>query len=133
MFCPKHTPSLRQGNPSSEEDGWVIWTTTNKERRLLGALFLTFWNLANFPIVVSNLATVDVQGVILSWPTVYFDSMNWSCKFHASQEHCVVMCYHIGVGSNVVCLTTMGDARASGRGTDDRQFPRFFIKHTPVI
>ena len=33
---------------------------------------------------------------------------------------------HIGVGSNVVCSTTIGSARASIRGTDNRQFPRFF-------
>ena len=34
---------------------------------------------------------------------------------------------HIGVGSNVVCSTTIGNARASIRGTDNRQFPRFFM------
>ena len=34
---------------------------------------------------------------------------------------------HIGVGSNVVCSTTIGSARASIRGTDNKQFPRFFM------
>ena len=40
------------------------------ERRLLDALFLTNWNLANYGIVVLNLATVDVPGVIISRPMV---------------------------------------------------------------
>ena len=35
--------------------------------------------------------------------------------------------YHIGVGSNVVCSTSIGNARASVRGTDDKWFPRFIF------
>ena len=35
--------------------------------------------------------------------------------------------YHIGVGSNVVCSSVSGNAKASIGGTDDRQFPRFFM------
>ena len=35
--------------------------------------------------------------------------------------------YHIGVGSNVVCSAVSGNAKASISGTDDRQFPRFFM------
>lgn len=34
---------------------------------------------------------------------------------------------HIGVGSNVVCSTIMGNARASTRGMDNRTVPRFFV------
>ena len=34
---------------------------------------------------------------------------------------------HIGVGSNVVCSTTIGNARASIRGIDNRTIPRFFV------
>ena len=34
---------------------------------------------------------------------------------------------HIGVGSNVVCSTGLGNARASVRGTGSEQFPRFFF------
>ena len=34
--------------------------------------------------------------------------------------------FHIGVGSNVVCSTTIGNARASTRGMDNRTIPRFF-------
>ena len=33
---------------------------------------------------------------------------------------------HIGVGSDVVCSTTIGSARASMRGTDNRTDSRFF-------
>ena len=32
---------------------------------------------------------------------------------------------HIGVGSDVVCSTLIGNARASTRGTDDRRFHAF--------
>lgn len=33
---------------------------------------------------------------------------------------------HIGVGSNVVCSTKIGNARASVRGADNEDVPRFF-------
>ena len=33
---------------------------------------------------------------------------------------------HIGVGSDVVCSTTIGNARASVRGMDNKTIPRFF-------
>lgn len=35
--------------------------------------------------------------------------------------------FHIGVGSNVVCSTTIGNARASTRGMDNRTIPRLFV------
>ena len=35
--------------------------------------------------------------------------------------------FHIGVGSDVVCSTTIGNARASTRGMDNRTIPRFFL------
>ena len=34
---------------------------------------------------------------------------------------------HIGVGSDVVCSTIIGNARASVRGIDNRTIPRFFM------
>ena len=34
---------------------------------------------------------------------------------------------HIGVGSDVVCSTAIGNARASIRGTDNRTISRFFF------
>lgn len=40
---------------------------------------------------------------------------------------------HIGVGSNVVCSTTMGNARASESGIDNRTIPRFFCALMKVI
>jgi len=38
-----------------------------------------------------------------------------------------VMAIHIGVGSNVVCSTSIGNARASVRGTDDQQCSHAFF------
>ena len=35
--------------------------------------------------------------------------------------------FHIGVGSSVVCSTTIGNARTSIRGMDNRTIPRFFV------
>lgn len=35
--------------------------------------------------------------------------------------------YINGVGSNVVCSTISGNAKASVRGTDNKQFPRLFM------
>ena len=35
--------------------------------------------------------------------------------------------FHIGVGSDVVCSTIIGNARASVRGMDNRTIPRFFM------
>ena len=36
--------------------------------------------------------------------------------------------FHIGVGSNVVCSTTIGNARASTRGMDNSAIPRFLCQ-----
>lgn len=36
-----------------------------------------------------------------------------------------IVAIHIGVGSNVVCSTGLGNARASERGMDNKWFPRF--------
>ena len=35
--------------------------------------------------------------------------------------------FHIGVGSNVVCSTEIGNARALVRGMDNRRFHAFFV------
>ena len=34
--------------------------------------------------------------------------------------------FHIGVGSNVVCSTIPGNAKASVRGTDNKEVPTLF-------
>lgn len=36
---------------------------------------------------------------------------------------------HIGVGSDVVCSTLIGSARASMCGMDNRTIPRFFVNN----
>ena len=38
--------------------------------------------------------------------------------------------FHIGVGSDVVCSTIIGNARASTRGIDNRTIPRFFVSNS---
>ena len=54
---------------------------------------------------VTNLATVDARGYD------YIQSLRG-------------IIFIFGVGSSVVCSTGLGNARASGRGTDNKQFPR---------
>lgn len=41
--------------------------------------------------------------------------------------------YLIGVGSAVVCSTLIGSARASTRGTDNQEVPRFFYARIPTV
>ena len=74
-------------------------------------------------ISVLNVATVDVPGVIISTPMPFHAShrctllgMVYLCVF------CMVSVFHIGVGSNVVCSTEIGNARALVRGMDNRRF-----------
>lgn len=62
-------------------------------------------------IKVLNVATVDALGVIISIRGV---------SFHGKD-------YHIGVASNVVCSTLIGNARASMRGMDNRTVHAFFL------
>ena len=40
---------------------------------------------------------------------------------------------HIGVGSNVVCSSGLGNARASGCGTDNKQFPRLNLNEMVIL
>ena len=76
-----------------------------------------------------NVATVDVPGVIISL-------LRRPCKhglylFGRSMIVYVglpmVAIIHIGVGSDVVCSSGLGNARALVRGTDNRRFHAFFM------
>ena len=89
----------------SEELRHIDW-------RLSDAVFETCRNSRKLfhNIKVLNVATVDALGVIISIRGV---------SFHGKD-------YHIGVGSNVVCSTKIGNARASMCGMGNRTIPRFF-------
>ena len=45
----------------------------------------------------------------------------------------MVAIIHIGVGSDVVCSTKIGNARASTRGTDNRTISRSFYVLNGVL
>ena len=83
---------------------------------------------SKFTIKVLNVATVDVPGVIISLQRgpckhgLYLFGHN-NCLLWSSNG----LIIHIGVGSDVVCSTLMGSARASMRGTDNRRFHAFFV------
>ena len=102
------------------------------------ALFETHRNLANLRIKVLNLATVDARGVIyitafgvscqpeLPARTISVRAQRVSIPIYSRYAKAGAIYIHIGVGSDVVCSTTIGSARASMRGTDNRTDSRFF-------
>ena len=78
----------------------------------------------HYDIIVLNLATVDAQGVIISF--LRRPCKHVLCPLGRNEWFIMVskweVVIHIGVGSDVVCSTTIGNARASMRGTDNRRF-----------
>ena len=97
-----------------------------RESRHNEGVYLTLrsWRIesSKFNNPVMNVATVDVPGVIISTP--------WRpCKHGLHPCRCcrvhytgllTVAVFHIGVGSDVVCSTGLGNARALMRGMDNR-------------
>ncbi len=72
--------------------------------------------------------TVDVPGVIISllWRPVSTDCTFWGTMI-VYYGLLMEMIIHIGVGSDVVCSTIIGNARASEGGIDNRRFHAFFM------
>ena len=92
------------------------------ERRLQSALFETYRNLAKISVEILNLATVGVLGMCLyASPLEIMDT--YVLVLSPEKGYYI----HIGVGSDVVCSISMGNARASIRGIDNRTIPRFFM------
>lgn len=82
---------------------------------------------------VLNLATVDAPGVIISIPLRPY---RYGLYPYGRSVSCLYGSYggsisHIGVGSDVVCSTGLGNARALVRGTGNKKFPRFFYAFLP--
>ena len=100
-------------------------------RRLLDALFSDELELRNFSEIVRNLAAVDVQACVYNTICLGLHRANSSpkqrivCLYVGMRDMYDV--YINGVGSNVVCSTISGNAKASVRGTDNKQFPRLFL------
>lgn len=112
--APSRLLFIRKRIKQHEVDiGWESEELRHIDWRLSDAVFETCRNSRKLfhNIKVLNVATVDALGVIISIRGV---------SFHGKD-------YHIGVGSNVVCSAVSGNAKASISGTDDRQFPRFFM------
>lgn len=90
---------------------------------------MTNRNLANYGIIVLNIATVDVPGVIISLPLTPLSKHGIFFRDAGASAYIGVkwaVYIHIGVGSDVVCSTIIGNARASVRGIDSKVVPRFF-------
>ena len=73
------------------------------------------------PIVVMNMATVDDPGMIVCIVRIV------SCRHWLQEGFPASSIYHIGVGSRVARSTTMGNARASVRGTGNSRSPTLFL------
>ena len=73
------------------------------------------------PIVVMNMATVDDPGMIVCIARIV------SCRQLQQEGFPASSIYHIGVGSRVARSTTMGNARASVRGTSNSRSPTLFL------
>ena len=70
------------------------------ERRLLGALVLTFWNLANSQQFVKDKATVDVTGYVSSVQNAML-----LLPVSGGEYGNLVVYIHIGVGSALLVST----------------------------
>ena len=84
-----------------------------------------------FPdIVVLNIATVDAQGVVYTkskWCIVYAGMKPYGLFFVAHNAVIWTDSYHIGVGSDVVCSTTIGMQEPRYVERTTRRFHAFFM------
>ena len=103
-------------------NGWA--SSPDILRRLLTLPFETRRNSRKaFQFTVLNKATVDVLGC--DYITAFGVAV--------SLQQCLLgYIYHIGVGSNVVCSTTIGNARASMSGMDNGTFHAFLCLYVLI-
>ena len=98
------------------------------------ALFETHRNLANLRYCSLELSNGRCPGCdlyhslwrILPARTISVRAQGVSIPIYSRYAKAGTIYIHIGVGSDVVCSTTIGSARASMRGTDNRTDSRFF-------
>lgn len=77
--------------------------------------------------MVMDIATVDALGMCIAHPFYWYDL--WRLIYMVL-PCCVVsvegeMCIHISVGFEVARSTILGSAKASKRGTGNKEIPRF--------
>ena len=124
----------RSHNDKAVQSGhWVGNVVQTYWRRLLDAVFETLWNLANSTIIVLNIDDGRCPGcdyitpVRPCWHELYLfgynDCLSWSPNGKI---------IHIGVGSDVVCSTIIGNARASEGGIDNRRFHALFYVYIAI-
>ena len=99
------------------------------------ALFETVRNLANLWNCSLELSNGRCPGCdlyhslwrILPARTIFVRAQGVSIPILYRYAKAGAIYIHIGVGSDVVCSTTIGSARASDRGTDNRTARAFFM------
>ena len=110
---PYRQDSLRRTEGRKPRSGRVGSGSQDIERRLQ-ALCLRRIVISQITVIrVLNLATVDVLGMCLYASPLPIWSTN------SVFPHGLGYYIHIGVGSDVVCSTLIGNARASIRGMDN--------------
>jgi len=97
------------------------WEAGNDIERRLRRFVKDVSKSCNQSIAVLNLATVDVLGMCLYASPLPIWSTN-------GVRRALGYYIHIGVGSNVVCSTAIGNARASTRGTDNSDSTLFLCQ-----
>ena len=123
--------------------GWVGSEISKHKKAFTSALLQDTSNLANsnnwilkkriLKIEVLDDATVEVPGVFISRPASFLIRDNCTqtgAKLFVYTGLMRLMYNHIGVGSDVVCSTSIGNARASMCGIDNSSIPRFFYAPT---
>lgn len=122
---PKEDPIVMGCTLPEAGFGWKT-ELRHLEKRLLDALFPEELKPCNISGIVLDLATVDAHVVVIT----HYISRPPQKRILSEQVRMCLLCSHevcvyhnIGVGSNVVYSTISGNAKASVRGTDNKQFP----------
>ena len=120
-FKPQHTPSLARGNPIQRSGG-----RAGNEARHNEGVYLTLC-LRRVEILASFSGKSSLELSNGRCPGCDYTPIWFSVSHHCilwNAMHCCIdtpygLDFHIGVGSDVVCSTGLGNARASIRGTDN--------------
>ena len=107
---------------------WVGICSLDILKAFTNAVFETY-RILQIQNPVLNVATVDVPGVIISLLRRPFKHGMYPLGYRmfVYVGLPMVAVIHIGVGSDVVCSSGLGNARALVRGTDNRRFHAFFM------
>lgn len=119
--------SLRRAETCSREGATPRRVGLSRESRrregVYNASFQDGLESCKHPNRSLGLSNVDVLGMCLNAHPLLCSHILHVYAAASEGGHCI----HIGVDSDVVCSTIIGNARASARGMDDGRFHAFFV------